>query len=209
MMQRLSNHFALPALIALAGIPAAASAQDIAAEEAVQPGDYVEIGAESGGRDGVTQINIAAGDNNQQANSASVATGAYAINTNTVSQFISHAEGAQTRTYSAKIADGAFAGSNGITSINVAAGSGNQQANLALISTGLEGQVASNAILSQTRASSEPLGLADPSASPEYVAQIDAGAFQDSSGIVQVSLIGGTGNASANVAVLSLEGSAK
>lgn len=177
----------------------------MAQDEHDQSGDHVDVGSEVGGFDGVRQLNIAAGDGNQQANIASVAAGDFAINTATVSQVTDQSEPEEGRAYSARISGDAFAGSHGLTAINIAAGSGNQQANLTLITTGLEGQVASTALLSQTRASSEPHGVNGPSEASEYTAQIDPTAFGNSSGIVQVSLIGGTGNTSANVAVLSME----
>ncbi|MBD2842125.1 hypothetical protein [Erythrobacter rubeus] len=184
---------------------ATADAQDAQAPSPEKPGDYIEIGNEIGEFDGVRQLNIAAGNGNQQANVASVASGDFAINTAVVAQAADHTQPEESRTYSARIVGEAFADSHGLTAINIAAGSDNQQANLTLITTGLEGQIASTALLSQTRASSDPKGANNSSAASEYTAQIDPTAFGNSSGIVQVSLIGGTGNTSANVAVLSME----
>ncbi len=184
-----------------------ATAQDISEEPPASPGDHIDIGSEVGGFEGVRQLNIAAGDGNQQANVASVASGDFAVNTVIVSQFTDQPEPDEARTYSARISGDAFAGSHGLTAINVASGSGNQQANLTLITTGLEGQIASTSLLSQSRASSEPHGVSEPSDASEHIAQIDSTAFGNSSGIVQVNLIGGTGNTSANVAVLSIQAS--
>jgi len=187
------------------GLGAPALAQDEAEIAPPVPGDHIEVGNEMGSFEGVRQINLAAGNANQQANIASVASGETAVNTAIVSQVGETASAEPGRRYEARITGDAFAGSHGLTAVNIAAGSDNQQVNLAMITTGLEGRVASTAVLSQTRASSEPLGIHDASAQPEHTARIDPGAFRDSSGIVQVSLIGGTGNASANVAVLSME----
>ena len=195
------------ACTALATSPLAA--QDVDGPSQDAPGDYVEIGEEIGGYNGVRQINIAAGNDNQQVNTAAVASGEVAVATTTVTQISDQTASPQARTYSARITGDAFAQSHGLTAVNVAAGSGNQQANVTLIATGLEGRVATNAALAQTRASSQPHGVGEPSAAAEFTAQIDSTAFRNSSGIVQVSLIGGTGNASANVAVLSMEGSTK
>ncbi len=182
----------------------------LSAEDAVLPleplpGDYVEIGSEMGTYDGVRHINIAAGNQNQQVNVAAISAGGFAASAATVTQTTDQPALPEARTYSALISDDAFAGSYGLTAVNIAAGSRNQQANVALIATGLEGRVATNAALAQTRASSEPHGAGDLATASQFKAQIDPTAFRDSSGIVQVSLIGGTGNASANVAVLSME----
>lgn len=180
-------------------------AQDTGDTPSAKPGDYVVIDSEVGGFEGVRHLNIAAGDGNQQANIASIATGDVAINTAAISQLGENTGPVPGRRYEARISEDAFAGSHGLTAINIVAGANNQQANIAMITTGLEGRVASAAILSQTRASSEPLSVSDGPAKSEHIARIDPGAFRDSSGIVQVSIIGGTGNSSANVAVLSME----
>lgn len=180
------------------------------AEDAQEPppnehADYVEVAGNMSGFSGARQLNIAAGDGNQQANLAMLASGDLSFNSATITQVGDREFPRADRTYDAKIASGAFANSHGLTAINIAAGSGNQQANITMITTGLEGQVASNALLSQTRASSEPLRVEGTSANSEFAARIESGAFSESSGIVQISLIGGAGNTSANVAVLSLE----
>ncbi len=191
------------AVVAL--IAGGASAQDVAVQAPETPGDYVEIGSEMGAYDGVRHLNIAAGNHNQQTNVAAVSAGGFAASAATVTQITDQPAPPEARTYSALISDDAFADSHGLTAVNIAAGSGNQQANIALIATGLEGRVATNAALAQTRASFEPHGAGDQAAASQFTAQIEPTAFRDSSGIVQVSLIGGTGNASANVAVLSME----
>lgn len=198
-------------LLAPLGAALALGTPALAQDDATAPseqGDYVFIGSEIGGFDGVRHLNIAAGNKNQQANHAAIAAGDFAINTAIVSQSGDTEQAEAGRNYSAQIGADAFADSHGLTAINIVAGSGNQQANLALITTGLEGRVATSALLSQTRASSQPLGESDPAAAADYTARIDPSAFRDSSGIVQVSLIGGTGNTSANVAVLSVEAGA-
>ena len=108
------------------------------------------------------------------------------------------------RAASVAIADNAFANSQGLTAINAAAGSDNQQANVALIAIGLEGQVIADAVLMQTRASHEPSeeqGATDP----ERSVTLGHGAFANSSGIIQVSLIGRARNSSASLAVLTVQ----
>ncbi|QFT76458.1 hypothetical protein [Erythrobacter sp. THAF29] len=189
--------------LALCAIPAAA--QEAGDPEANKPGDSIEIGSEMGGFEGVRQVNVAAGNGNQQVNLAVVAAGETAIGSAEIVQINDQPAPAEARGYSALITGEAFAGSRGLTAVNVAAGSGNSQANLAMIVTGLEGRVASLATLEQARASSEPQGAGGENPASDFEAKIDRSAFRDSSGIVQVSLVGGTGNASANVAVLSME----
>jgi hypothetical protein len=88
--------------------------------------------------------------------------------------------------------------------VNLAAGSDNQQANLAIVAIGLEGRAATDAMLSQTRASSEPGGDLKVAAVGNYATDISPGAFAGSSGLVQVSLVGGERNTSANVFALTV-----
>lgn len=191
------------ALVALAAFAAPARAQD--ALPAATASDMVEVGEDVGGGDGARQINIAAGANNQQANIAAFASGDTAIATGAVAQKLEPVAIDPARSASAIVAEGAFASSHGLTAVNIAAGSNNQQANMAVVAFGLEGRVAADAILGRTRASLEPEGLTDDAAAPNYAAEIAPGTFRDSSGIAQVSLIGGTGNSSANIAVLTIE----
>lgn len=203
-MKRLASTW--PALLAGMGLGIApVAAQDEGGTDPGQPGDYAEIGEDVGGFDGVRQINVASGTGNQQVNLALVAAGETAVTSADIIQINDQEAPAGARNYSARITGEAFAGSRGLTAVNVAAGSGNSQANLAMITTGLEGRVATLATLAQSRASSEPHGSGGQHTASDYEAGIDRSAFRDSSGIVQVSLVGGTGNASANVAVLSME----
>jgi hypothetical protein len=66
-----------------------------------------------------------------------------------------------------------------------------------------------DSLLSQTRASKGPAGgPADPTATAQLETGLGAGAFEGSSGIVQVSLIGGERNSSANTFALAVPGSA-
>ena len=103
----------------------------------------------------------------------------------------------------ASIAPGAFAGSAGWLAINGVAGSGNQQANIAVIALGTTGVALGDAALSQARASHGPTGGPDEqAATQDRAVAIGDGAFADSSGLVQVSLIGGDRNSSANILTL-------
>jgi hypothetical protein len=80
---------------------------------------------------------------------------------------------------------------------------GTQQANLAVMGIGIEGQVMTDAMLSQSRSSSSPSGGSEETAAPEIVTGISPEAFAGSSGLVQVSLVGGERNSSANIFVLT------
>lgn len=147
--------------------------------------------------------NLASGTNNQQANSAVLAIGGTAIAHGSISQQMS-ASGAANGSVSAVIEGAAFAASSGLLAVNIAAGSDNQQANLAVIAIGIEGQAATEAMLSQTRASQQPSGEPGEPNFPEAATGISPDAFQGSAGLVQVNLIGGERNSSANTFALTV-----
>jgi hypothetical protein len=152
---------------------------------------------------GTGTVNVAAGNTNQQANAAVIASGGVAAQAATVVQSMDDARDSG-GALSATVAPGSFAGSSGWLAINGAAGSGNQQANLALIALGMTGAAMSDTALSQSRASHEPTGGPEGGAtSNERSVAIGGGAFANSSGLVQVSLIGGDRNSSANIFALS------
>jgi hypothetical protein len=155
---------------------------------------------------GVGQVNVAAGVTNQQANAALMSAGGIATGFATLSQSMDDAPDSKGR-LSASVAPNSFAGSSGWLAINGAAGSGNQQANLAIIALGTTGAALSDTALSQARASHEPTGGPDTGAgaNDRHVAVGD-GAFANSSGLIQVSLIGGDRNSSANILALSASG---
>lgn len=164
----------------------------------------------SGPTSGVANVNAAAGNNNQQVNLGVIASGDAALAVGAAIQHLDISEAGIGNPASALVSPGAFAGSSGWIAVNGAAGSENQQANLALIAFGIEGRAVADAMLSQTRASQEPTGspVIDPG-NPERSVAIGSGAFENSSGLVQLSLIGGDRNSSANVFALSVSGGAK
>lgn len=152
---------------------------------------------------GTGTVNVAAGNTNQQQNAALLASGGFASDLATVRQQMDDASDSH-GSLSATVADGSFAGSSGWLAINGAAGSGNQQANLAIIALGTTGAAMSDTALSQARASHEPTGGPDSQAAAgDRAVAIGGGAFANSSGLVQVSLIGGDRNSSANILALS------
>lgn len=183
-------------------VPAAAVAQD--APPVAQGLDSVTVGQPGDAFSGFQQINAAAGSRNQQLNLGLIAMGDVAVATASAAQVSDNPVLAEDRTASATIPDGAFAGSHGLTAVNVVAGSDNQQANMALVAIGLEGQVIADAVLMQTRASYKP-SEEQGAAAAESSVTMGEGAFANSSGIIQVSLIGGARNSSANLAVLTVQ----
>ncbi len=197
----MSGSLAMLALAWASQASAQASAQD-----AAQMVDEVAVPAGSAaGSSGRIAVNIAAGDNNQQIGDAIIAIGDVAVVTELVSQRLS---GVPPTDHAASITvgDGAFAGTTGLTSINITAGTQNQMANLALLAMGNSGAM-SDQLLEQSRAPIEPTGgsLEDALPANDHVAIGDT-AFGDGSGLIQVNLIGGEGNSSANTFALSIAG---
>lgn len=179
-------------------------APHIAAQDQPQIFDEVSVPANSAaGSSGRVGVNIAAGDNNQQIGDAIIAIGDIAAVTETVSQRMTGPAPADHDT-TITIEGGAFAGTNGLTSINITAGSQNQMANLALLAIGNSGAM-SDQLLEQSRAPIEPTGGNPKGALPanDRIA-IGETAFGDGSGLIQVNLIGGEGNSSANTFALSI-----
>ncbi len=191
---RLCGIFALTFVLG----PAAAWAQD-----AVQSENQAELAG--GASTGAVAANIAAGNGNQQANVGLVALGLNGVAIGVVAQALSSPAVAHDGAASAGVADNAFAGSSGWIAANVAAGSVNQQANVAGISIGLQGQAATAALLSQSRASLAKTDTSSEGQTPgEYSTRIGNGAFEASSGLVQLNLAAGDNNTSANVFGLSI-----
>jgi hypothetical protein len=189
-------------LIAAAAVPfSKGSAQDAPPTGGA---DQVILAKTTDGYTGLRQINTAAGSRNQQLNLGVIALGDVAAATASAAQASDNSVLGTDRAASVEIADGAFANSHGLTAVNAVAGSDNQQANVALIAIGLEGQVIADAVLLQTRASHEP-SEEQGAAAPERTVTMGQGAFANSSGIIQVSLIGGARNSSANLAVLTVQ----
>ena len=176
----------------------------LAAQDAPQSTDEIMVPANTAAASsGRIAVNIAAGDNNQQLGDAAIAIGDIALVTETAIQRL---VGPAPTDHITKITieDGAFAGTNGLTSINITAGSQNQMANLAALAIGNNG-VMSDQLLEQTRAPIEPKGGSPEGALPsnDRIAIGDT-AFGNGNGLIQVNLIGGEGNSSANTFALSI-----
>jgi hypothetical protein len=188
-----------------------------------QTKDTVTIDNTGVGASGVVGVNAAAGVFNQQANSGVIADGDLAVAVNSVSQnLVNNSWGASSPPdplpegytppcevaqdachQKAFISGNSFAFATGVIGVNGAAGAENQQANLFTI--GIEGQVASLEMLSQTRASQEPAGNLDVP-TEQKTANIESTAFDSAVGLVQVNLTAGERNSSANLFALTVAG---
>ena len=170
--------------------------------------DTVMIGG-PGAVIGVATVNGASGVNNQQVNAGIIASGTTALAMGSILQITHGLAQAGGQPARAAVAAGAFAGSNGWIAVNGAAGADNQQANLAIMALGGEAVIVSDTTLASSRASQEPMGENGATADvPSRSVAVGGGAFRDSSGIVQLSLIGGDRNTSANSFALLVAGSA-
>jgi hypothetical protein len=180
----------LGALLAVSPTCAARAAED-------------SVSIQGGKVSGAATVNVAAGNGNQQVNAALIASGGISGSFAAVAQSIGDTPDSMGK-LSATVAPGSFSGSSGWIAISGAAGSGNQQANLAIIALGTTGAAMSDTALSQARASHEPTGGPDEEAvAHDRSVAIGDGAFAGSSGLVQVSLIGGDRNSSANIFALT------
>ena len=173
-----------------------------------QSSDTLSISDTAADAQGRIAVNAAAGDLNQQANSAVLAVGPNAFLSNVVVQTLLANKSSGSDSQSASISGTSFSGTQGAIAVNGAAGTENQQANLAAfgIGIGIEDRVASLELLSQTRSSQAPAGDQNAPASVAKAADISPTAFRDASGLVQVNLTAGERNSSANVFALTLPG---
>lgn len=197
-----------------ASVSSPAKPANVAAASTPQPpivargSDSVAIGG-PGAVNGVATVNGASGINNQQVNAGIIANGGSALAMGSVFQTTQSLGDAGGQTARTSLAADSFAGSNGWIAVNGAAGAGNQQANLAIMALGGEGMAVSDATLASTRASQVPMGENGATAeTPSRSVAVGSGAFRGSSGIVQLSLIGGDRNTTANSFALLVAGSA-
>lgn len=189
----LSARLTIPAALLMATVPAHAND---------------EVRLDGSATTGAATVNVVAGNNNQQLNVGLIAQGKAALSTGGA---IQHSETLSGPSGPGRIsiADGAFASSSGWLAINGATGNDNQQANMAAFAFGIEAGAAADALLRQTRASTKPAGGTTAQAvEPERAVVIGEGAFENSSGLVQISLVGGDRNTSANTFALSVSGNA-
>lgn len=155
------------------------------------------------GANGRVAVNLAAGNGNQQISSAVVALGGVAVGQNNAFQAIALGNAGDRETM-VEILDDAFVGNSGLISLNISAGNQNQSANLALLAIG-NLVTMSDQNLAQTRAPIEPEGGSGEGAGlPNDTVKLSDGAFRENSGLVQLNLIGGERNSSANTFQLSI-----
>ncbi|QDP18495.1 hypothetical protein [Sphingomonas xanthus] len=193
-MMRASRTFAWSAMLVL--LPAVALAQ--ASEEVV----LTSTTANSQGR---IAVNVASGNGNQQASSAVIAVGTTGIGSNGVDQHSSSRNSLTGPTH-AEIQAGALSGLQGMISINVAAGNDNQEANLAVVALALGGSALTNTMLSQTRAEApQKVGQDAPSRGADS-AMLSPDALTGSHGLIQINLVAGERNSSANTFALNVSG---
>lgn len=176
----------------------------VCAQDLPVPQDDVVVEAGQGsGNSGRVAINIASGSQNQQAAAATIAIGNIASQAITVEQIIATADPADRATGIA-IGPGALSNNSGMVSINLTAGNQNQSANLAALGIGNFGAV-SDLMLAQARAPTEPSGPSAQSLDPRNDSVIvDDTALGGNSGLVQINLIGGERNSSANTFALNI-----
>lgn len=168
------------------------------------PADQATVPTGTGaGSNGRIAVNIAAGDRNQQVGSAVLAIGANASGGASIRQAIDDGT-RQDRATRVAVEGNAFAHSQGLISLNVTAGSENQMANSAVFSLGIEGLAASDMMLEQSRASTQPNGGPRAAAGANDNVTVGDGVLRDSSGLIQVNLVGGERNTSANSFVLNV-----
>lgn len=190
-------------LAAVAAISLAGTAEVLAQD----PGYDLAVinGGSFPGAQGNIAVNATAGVNNQQANVAVIAKGNTAVGAAAIIQALDTTDPSGSRQMSALIADGAFANSSGLIAINVSAGNDNQQGNLALLSVAGTGAALGDLVLSQSRASRDPVTSATGTADvADGSAMVAPGAFENSSGVVQLNIIGGERNSSSNLFALSI-----
>ena len=163
-----------------------------------------KVTVQGGSVSGVATVNAAAGSLNQQVNAGVISSsGDFATALGMLSQSMEDVPDSTGKRV-ATIAPDSFAHSQGWIAVNASAGSGNQQANLAIIALGINGAAMSDSALSQARAPHEPTESPDTeAAAPDSSVSIGHGAFANSSGLVQVNLIGGDRNSSANILTLT------
>jgi len=150
---------------------------------------------------GKVSINQAAGDGNVQINAAAIA-----VNPNGaararlgIGQKTSTGQANMPDISIARVSDNAFANATGVISVNQISGTGNAQANGFAFALGLEGELLTESALEQTisNAGTSPL-LQQQANTGIRVLDVDATAFDNSHGIVQLNQTAGTGNATRN-----------
>ena len=193
-----------PAIMPLPALFVLALAVPLAAQESDEAQDTVTVtGSEGSGNAGRVAINLAAGNRNQQIGAAVIAMGAHPV---AVASTVQTRDTSDPTDRATRITIGAdaFSSNSGMLSVNIAAGSQNQSANLAVLAIATTG-VVSDQMLAEASAPTRPAGSsAQGLDTPNDAIAIDGGAFAGNEGLVQVNLVGGERNSSANTFALSV-----
>ncbi|MFA6219218.1 MAG: hypothetical protein WC692_05515 [Erythrobacter sp.] len=197
------NRARIIAATAMAAALTAASGAALAQQRPPAQDDVLIAAGEGSGNGGRVSINIASGSQNQQASAATIVIGEIASQSIAVQQAIDNAD-LTDRATSIAIGPGALSNNGGLVSLNVTAGNQNQSANLAALAIGNRG-VVSDLMLAQASAPTEPSGPTAHGLDPRNDSVIvDDTALGGNSGLVQVNLIGGERNSSANTFALNI-----
>ena len=147
---------------------------------------------------GVSLVNTSAGDSNLQLNSAIIAFNESG-DVRTLLIGVQQADDDQDDGVidaASWINDDAFAGAQGLVSLNQGSGRFNLQANVAVIAGRIDGAIVSDAVLSQTRSDTElPDGVEGEGTRQAIVRD---SAFEGSAGVIQVNQVAGLKNSTIN-----------
>lgn len=188
-----ANAFAVAILVSFFGVPATALAHGNKQTNSAPKGtDQAVIAGQSfNGAAGAVRLNQTAGNGNAQANVIVITNGA-GVKIHLVQQ--TDASGADNGR--ASILDQSFAGSVGAVQINQSAGNGNAQGNVILVEFGKGTSELDDGTLRSTVAEQHSTGYIVRHGT--NVVGASPGAFEHSSGVVQVDQVAGTGNSTAN-----------
>lgn len=205
------KRFAAILLLAwLQAAPGAARAGGLGAQTAGLATQSV-IGADAlQGVRGRTAVDMAAGNSNVQSNAAALAIDAgagAAIAGAGLAQRAGAGGAASPSVSSAIIEPGAFAGADGLVSVNQASGTANAQENVAVVGAGSGAVVASDSTLAATTAGAAPAGAGAGRRGVQSAVTSDT-AFAGASGLVQVNQSAGSGNITANHFALRIQADA-
>ncbi|MDO6565015.1 hypothetical protein Q4488_16665 [Amphritea sp. 1_MG-2023] len=159
------------------------------------------------GSRGVIGVNIVAGDANAQLNAralaVSIGQGVGASARIKVSQHVGFPSGGADSAVSLIEGD-SFSNASGLISVNHASGSGNAQLNDVAIGFALGGVAVTESELNLT-VTGQPVALSENSSTMQHrEVSIGEGAFNGSSGLVQINQLAGSGNATRNSFGLSV-----
>lgn len=163
------------------------------------------------GSSGASAVNLSAGDLNQQANLRAIAVGGHAWVQGT--QLQSDNAASRLDAASASIGGAAYGDGRGLASINQASGSGNAQLNA--VAAGLASQGirettdgALSAVVSASAGGQQAGDEALPAGESRNAA-VESSAMRGYRGVLQLNQAAGSGNATSNLLVLALPGTAR